>query len=271
MARLEGRVALVTGSSRGIGLGIARRLLEEGAAVVLNSENGRELSCARDQLAALGADRLMAVTADVSDAVAVSHLFSEVDDHFGRVDILVNNAGLANPVSHLLATSPEHWQTVLRTNLTSVFLCTREAALRLQETGGGVIVNISSFGAQRAHRSLSAYDATKGGIEAFTRAAALDLAPIRVNAVGPGPIDNGSPVDAEQARRRAAMVPLGRLGTPADVAAAVAFLASDDASFITGQILYVDGGMLAQLRPPTLDTSHPDPAASGTRIDGQEE
>ena len=191
---------------------------------------------------------------------------------FGLVDILVNNAALASPVAHLLDETPERWDEVIRSNLTSVFLCTRlVAAALVTAREPGAIVNISSFAAHRAHREMAAYDATKGGIEAFTRTAALDLAPyrIRVNAVAPGAIATGSTgADPEAMRRRGAPIPLGRVGQPAEIAAAVVFLASDAASYITGQCLIVDGGMTAQLRPPQFDaptTRRDDPRpAEGT-------
>jgi 3-oxoacyl-[acyl-carrier protein] reductase len=154
----------------------------------------------------------------------------------------------------------------MRSNLTSVFLCTRLVARALVDSGSpGAIVNISSFGAHRAHRELVAYDTTKGGIEAFTRAAAIDLAPyrIRVNAVAPGAIATGTAGDDPEAReRRGKPIPVGRVGEPEEVAAAVVFLASDAASYITGQCLIVDGGITAQLRPAQLDTAPTHVAAS---------
>ena len=138
-----------------------------------------------------------------------------------------------------------------------MFLCTRLVALALVEAGSpGTIVNISSFGAHRAHRELVAYDTTKGGIEAFTRAAAIDLAPyrIRVNAVAPGAIATAiAGDDAEARERRGKPIPLGRVGEPEEIAAAVVFLASDAASYVTGQCLIVDGGVTAQLRPAQVD------------------
>lgn len=257
---LADRVALVTGSSRGIGLAIAERLAEEGARMILNGRHADPLRDAADLLRGKGhdADRLVA---DVGEAAEVEALFRHILATHGRIDILVNNAAMAHPVGHLLEIDVARWSEILRSNLTSVFLCTRLAADEMVRAGiRGAVVNISSFGATRAHRSLVAYDTAKGGVEAFTRAAALDLAPfgIRVNAVAPGPIRTETTgATDEDAARRGALVPLGRVGLPRDVAEAVAFLASDAADYVTGQTFVVDGGALAQLRPPSGDTPAP--------------
>jgi 3-oxoacyl-[acyl-carrier protein] reductase len=143
---------------------------------------------------------------------------------------------------------------VLDTNLKSVFLCAHRAAWLMARRSGGSIISMSSGGATRAHRGNVAYDASKGGIEAFTRAAALDLAPygIRVNAVAPGSIQTG-PLSDDEGRERGKTVPLGRIGQPEEISAAVAFLASDDARYITGQTIVVDGGLLSQQRSPQVD------------------
>jgi 3-oxoacyl-[acyl-carrier protein] reductase len=247
---------LVTGASRGIGRAIAERLASSGAHVVLNARTEGPLQAATDELRARGL-AVSAVQGDVGLRADVARLFQGIIDTHGRLDLLVNNAALANPVAHFLEVDPERWDEIMRTNLTSFYLCTRYAADEMARAGHGCIVSLSSFGAFRAHRNLVAYDAAKGAIEAMTRAVAIDLAPfgIRVNAVAPGPIateTTGSTPEAMQ--RRGSLVPLGRVGTPSDVAEAVAFLASDRAAYITGQTLVVDGGALAQLRPPALDT-----------------
>jgi NAD(P)-dependent dehydrogenase (short-subunit alcohol dehydrogenase family) len=253
-----GRVALVTGSSRGIGLAIAERLAAEGALVVMNGRRADSLRAAADRVRPVAASGVDRIVADVGDPDEVERMFRHILENYGRIDVLVNNAALANPVAHFLELDVDRWSEVIRSNLTSVFLCTRLAAHAMVEAHiEGAVINVSSFGALRAHRSLTAYDTAKGGIEAFTRAAALDLAPfgIRVNSVAPGPIrtDTTGGTD-EDAARRGALVPLGRIGLPSDVADAVAFLASERARFITGQTLVVDGGALAQIRPPALDT-----------------
>jgi 3-oxoacyl-[acyl-carrier protein] reductase len=259
--RLVGKVAVVTGSSHGIGRGIAERLAAEGAKVVINGRHLETIDPVARALCAAGAEAL-AVTADVGVREQVDRLFAETVAVFGGVDILVNNAAWTGQMAHFLELDEPHWDTALRTNLKSVYLCAHRAAnLMVDLERPGSIISISSFSAARAHRSLAAYDASKGGLEAFTRAIALDLAPfgIRANVVGPGAIhterhDQRGP---EAARQRAATIPLGRAGLPADIAGAVAFLASDDAGYITGQVLYVDGGMLAQLRSPQTDSALP--------------
>jgi 3-oxoacyl-[acyl-carrier protein] reductase len=172
------------------------------------------------------------------------------------VDVLVNNAAvIRGAVRHFLAADEEWWDRILDVNLKGQFLCAHRAAHAMAREGRGVIVNISSGGATRAHRGMSAYDAAKGGSEALTRALALDLAPygIRVVAIVPGLIaqDGQAPESRELA---AATVPLGRVGTPADVAAAVAFAASDDAAYVTGTTIAVDGGLLSQQRSPQVET-----------------
>jgi 3-oxoacyl-[acyl-carrier protein] reductase len=260
--RLDGKVAIVTGGSRGIGKGIAQRLAKEGARVAITARSGDAL-----QLVAQGinADRGQAlpIAGDAGDKRDVEAMFEQVLSTWGTVDILVNNAAWASPQAHILEMDQQHWDTVIRTNLTSVYLhCHRAANIMVDRAVHGSIVNISSFAAARAHRYMAAYDATKGGMEAMTRTMAIDLAPfgIRVNVVGPGAIhtEEYEPLGEEGKRRRGQTVPLGRVGYPEDIAGAVAFLASDDASYITGQCLYVDGGMLAQLRSPQVDAPLPE-------------
>ena len=258
---LDGRIALVTGSSRGIGRAIAAALLDAGARVVINGRDAGALATVERELRSRG--EVLAVAADVGQPGDVERLVGAARDAFGTIDVLVNNAALANPAVRLLEQTPEQWDQVIRSNLTSVFLCTRAVAAGLVAEGmPGAIVNISSFGAHRAHRWLAAYDATKGGIEAFTRAAALELAPydIRVNAVAPGAIRTAtSGADPETLRRREAPIPVGRVGEPEEIATAVVFLASRAASYVTGQTLIVDGGATAQLRPAQFDPATPNP------------
>jgi NAD(P)-dependent dehydrogenase (short-subunit alcohol dehydrogenase family) len=181
-------------------------------------------------------------------------LFDTALEHFGDVNVLVNNAGLVGESRHFLTGDEAWWDRVLATNLKSVFLCAHRAAWLMARRKGGCIISMSSGGATRAHRGNVAYDASKGGIEAFTRAAGLDLAPygIRVNAVAPGSIKTGPLTDAD-GRARGLTIPLGRIGLPDDISAAVAFLASDDARYITGQTIVVDGGLLSQQRSPQVD------------------
>lgn len=262
--RFEGRVALVTGGARNIGLAIAVRLAAEGAAVAVNGPDEREAEAAAAALRDGGA-RAVACPGDVSDPAQVAACVARAVEEFGALDVLVNNAAAAMlGRGPLLDLDPDDWDRSFAVNARGTFLCT-VAAARVME-GTAAIVNISSVGASRAHRAAVAYDASKGAVEATTRATALELAPlgIRVNAVAPGPIvnDRYELLDAAQRRSRARPVPLGRVGDGTDVAAAVAFLASADASFITGQVLTVDGGLTAQIRPPGTDPALDSPATA---------
>jgi 3-oxoacyl-[acyl-carrier protein] reductase len=259
--RLAGLVAVVTGGGRGIGLGIATRLMREGAHVVINDRDAEALTRAEKTLAQTGDVRIF--TADVSDVFQVNAMFEFVKEHWGRIDLLVNNAGLVDTERHFLTTDGEYWDRIIDTNLKGMFLCSRCAAEMMVRRRSGSIIHLSSVGAARAHRCNVAYDASKGGVEAATRAMALDLAPwgIRVNAVGPGAIRtvNWDHIPPAEIAQRSATIPLQRLGTPDDVAAVVAFLASSESTYITGQVIYVDGGLLAQLRSPQVDV----PASNG--------
>jgi len=262
--RLKNRVAIVTGSSRGIGRATALRLAAEGARVVVHGKtDGGRLAPIVERIKKDGGEAI-AFAADVGDEQDVARLYDATLKAFGTVDVVVNNAAWSDPKAHVLEMDVAMWDAVIRSNLRSIFLMTQRAAkIMVEQKKTGSIVNVTSFGAARAHRNMSAYDSTKGGLEAFTRAAALDLGPfgIRVNAIGPGAImtEQFAEQDAESRRQRGAVVPLlGRGGDPDEVAKAVAFMASDDASYITGQVLYVDGGMLAQLRSPQVDAPLPE-------------
>ncbi|MCA1647325.1 MAG: SDR family oxidoreductase [Chloroflexi bacterium] len=250
--RFVGKVVLVTGAGRGIGRAIAERFGREGARVVANDirEHVAEVAAGITQLGGMA----LGVVADVSQKRDVDALFDTALEHFGDVHVLVNNAGLVGESRHFLNGDEAWWERVLDTNLKSVFLCAHRAASLMAGRKGGSIISMSSGGATRAHRGNVAYDASKGGIEAFTRAAALDLAPyaIRVNAVAPGSIRTG-PLSDDESRQRGQTIPLGRIGQPEEISATVAFLASDDARYITGQTIVVDGGLLSQQRSPQVD------------------
>lgn len=257
--KLQTKIAVITGGAQGIGAAISARFSEEGAKVVIADLNEEKSKALVEQLKDSGADA-MYVLCDVSNEMQVATLLDQTLEAFGKLDILVNNAALVHhPDSNknFLELASKTWQRALEINLTGMFLCSQRAGrIMVKQATGGAIVNMSSGGGMRAHRHLMAYDTTKGGIEAATRAMAMDLAPwrIRVNVVVPGNItvDNalGGATGPEAAART---IPLGRPGTPTDIASAAAFLASDDAAYITGQRLVVDGGMDAQLRSPAVD------------------
>jgi 3-oxoacyl-[acyl-carrier protein] reductase len=251
------RVAVVTGASRGIGAAIARRLASDGARVALVARDRARLKTVAAEIERRGGDAL-SVVADLTDESAVDDLFERIDRWADHIDFLVNNAAAVyGTEAPLLELTTELWDAVMAANLRTTYLCTVRAARRMASAGSGAILNISAASAQRAHRAVVAYDTTKGGVDAFTRAAALDLAPygIRVNAVAPGPIvvEAWGALPAGEIAKRSETVPLARLGTPDDIAAAVAFLCSSEAGYITGQVLAVDGGLLAQLRPPQVE------------------
>ena len=252
--RFTGRVVLVTGAGHNIGRDIAQRFAAEGAAVAVNALTGDEAEVTVGSLRAAGG-RAGSFPADVSDPDAVAAMVAAVHAEFGGLDVLVNNAAVPTVGRvPLLELTVADWDRAFAVNARGVFLCTTAAARVMATAGGGAIVNISSIGATRAHRQAVAYDATKGAVEAATRAMALDLAPygIRVNAVAPGAIANDRLAAAgpAEALARAAPIPLARVGTGADVASAVAFLASADSAYLTGQVVIVDGGLAAQARPP---------------------
>jgi NAD(P)-dependent dehydrogenase (short-subunit alcohol dehydrogenase family) len=248
--RLKGKVAIVTGSAHGIGRAIVERYGAEGARVVIADVNESGAESAAAGIRERGGEAV-AIMTDVSDKAAVDRLFDETLQRFGTVDILVNNAGLTDTVRHFLEGDEAWWDKIQAVNLKGTFLCALRAAKEMARRGEGVIINVSSGGASRAHRANAAYDATKGGIESLTRVMAIDLAPygLRVNCLAPGSIDAGG-MDEAARRQRGTAIPMGRVGETADMAGPAVFLASDDAGYVTGQVLAVDGGLLAQLRSP---------------------
>jgi len=250
MKRFVGKVVVVTGSTRRIGKGIAERFAQEGAHVVINGSSSEE---AVERVAAeikSNSGSAIGVQADVSKLEDVDRLFDETIKSFGTLDVLVNNAGLVGTRRPFLDADEPYWERILDVNLKGVIACAHRSAIIMRDHGrGGSIINISSVGAPRGHINNAVYDSTKGGIESFTRSTSLDLAPlkIRVNCIGPGAITS---MDGRDEPPPMPWLPIPRAGTPADIAGMAAFLASDDASYITGQVFYVDGGMLAQLNSP---------------------
>jgi 3-oxoacyl-[acyl-carrier protein] reductase len=242
---MKDRVAVVTGASRGIGLAVARTLALEGCRVAMVALSQARLEESARELAALGADCLPLV-ADVADQDQVRNLFRTVAQRWGTVDFLVNNAAITRD-RLLLRMTREDWDGVLDTNLRGVFFCTREAVALMLRPRFGRIVNVSSVVAQTGNPGQANYVASKAGLIGFTRAVAREVASrnITVNAVSPGYIETDMTRSMAEEPRKAllGMIPLGRMGSAADVAASVKFLLSEDAAYITGHVLNVNGGM----------------------------
>jgi NAD(P)-dependent dehydrogenase (short-subunit alcohol dehydrogenase family) len=254
MARLSGKVALVTGAASGLGAATARRLAKDGAAVLLTDRDlaGEDIAASITAAGGQAAFRPHDVTSHPDWAAAVEHAVHD----FGRLDILVNNAGVAGGRYELMDHSYDAWRQILAVNLDGVFLGLRHAGPRIAASGGGSVINLSSILGKVGMAGAAAYCASKGGVTLLTKAAALEWAPlgIRVNSVHPGFIDtpmvSNALADREDGNEmRVALMnahPIGRFGVPREIADAIAFLASDDASFITGAELVVDGGFTAQ-------------------------
>ncbi len=248
---LAGKVAVVTGAGAGIGAGICEALAGAGAAVVISyhrsGEGAERLAAA---LGELGAPTL-ARGCDVRDYDQVQALFDAALDRFGRVDILVNNSGITAP-HPLLEMTPEEWDKTLNINLRGAFFCTQRAAREMIRQGsGGRIVNLSSVHGFAAVPNHSHYEASKGGINLFTKACAIELAPhdIQVNAIAPGAIEVPRYHDIPGYDREewGARIPAGQVGLPDDIGPLAVFLCSAGARYITGQIIWVDGGMTSRL------------------------
>ena len=248
MSRFAGRVAVVTGAARGIGAGTAKRFADEGASVAVLDLDEQAAAASAE---ALGAAKALGIACDVADAASVDSAVSRVVDELGRVDILVNNAGVTRD-NLLFKMSEDDWDTVMNVHLRGSFLMSRAVQKHMVEAKYGKIVCLSSVSAL-GNRGQANYSAAKMGLQGFTRTLALELGPfgINVNAVAPGFIVTDMTdatarrlgMEPEQLREGAAQAaPVRRVGYPEDIAAAVAFLCSDEASFITGQTLYVDGG-----------------------------
>jgi NAD(P)-dependent dehydrogenase (short-subunit alcohol dehydrogenase family) len=248
---LSGRVALVTGASGGVGAGIARRLAEAGAATVVHFRNDEPGAIRVAAAIAAGGGRAITVGAELVDRTGADRAIAAARDAFGGLDIVVNNAGVYHG-TRVAPDAPDDdawaaWTTELDANLRTTVLVTRAAVPSMRARGGGTIVNIASISALHPAHDQAAYVTAKAGVVAFTRAAAQELGPdlIRVNAVSPGLIGRPTLADdwPDGFGRWMAKVPLGRVGTPQDIADACLFLASPASRWITGQHLIVDGGM----------------------------
>jgi 3-oxoacyl-[acyl-carrier protein] reductase len=248
---LAGQVAVVTGGAKGIGQGIALRLAREGMRIVVADIDEESLASTAAALRDMGVD-VFAFCADLSRKDAIQRLFEQTLREYGGVNLLVNNAADLER-RRLLDDHAALLEHQLATNIGGPYFCSVHAANAMRSANGGSIVHISSVGAFRAHWYGLPYDVTKGAINAMTWAMAIDLAEykIRVNAIGPGAIRTyRTPSDDRPVVQRiAARIPLGRFGTTAELGSVVAFLASPEASYITGQVIYVDGGLTAQLTP----------------------
>ncbi|MDE3136475.1 MAG: 3-oxoacyl-[acyl-carrier-protein] reductase [Acidobacteriota bacterium] len=245
MFQLTDRVALVTGASQGIGEAIARALAEAGAKVVLAARNQEKLAAVLAGIEAAGGQAL-ALGMDVADAAQVKAAFQKATERFGRLDILVNNAGITRD-GLSMRMKIEDWDAVLSTNLTGAYLCAQQAIPSMLRQRWGRIINISSVVAQMGNPGQVNYVAAKAGLIGLTKSLALELASrhITVNAVAPGFIETEmtQALPEKAVEQLSSRIPLGRLGTPADVAGAVVFLSSEEAGYITGHVLAVNGGM----------------------------
>ena len=244
---LEGKTALVTGASRGIGRAIALRLAQEGAAVAINyAGNTAAAEEVKSMIEAAGGKAII-VQADVSNGEAVDEMVKTVVDTFGGVDILVNNAGITRD-NLLMRMKEEDWDAVLTTNLKGVFNCTKAAVKYMMKQKAGRIVSISSVVGLMGNAGQANYAAAKAGVLGFTKAVAKEVAArgITVNAIAPGFIqtDMTAVLSEKVVEGMLNTIPLHKLGDPEDIAKAVVFLVSDDAKYITGQTLHVDGGMV---------------------------
>jgi NAD(P)-dependent dehydrogenase (short-subunit alcohol dehydrogenase family) len=253
MGRLEGKVAVITGAASGIGRASARRFAAEGASVVVADLDPVGGAAVAEEVAGLF------VRADVTDPAQVDALYDAAIDRYGGLDVCFNNAGISPPDDDsILSTGLDAWRRVQEVNLTSVYLCCRSGIARLLEHGGGSVINTASFVAVLgAATSQISYTASKGGVLALSRELGVQFARrgVRVNALCPGPVN--TPLlrelfakDPERAARRLVHVPMGRFGEPEEIAAAAAFLASDDASFVTAATFLVDGGIHAAYVTP---------------------
>ncbi len=244
---LDGKVALVTGASRGIGRAVAIALAKAGALVAVNYAGNVKAAEEVQQLITQAGGKAILVQGDVAQAEVVDEMMKTVMDEFGRIDILVNNAGITRD-GLLMRMKESDWDAVIDTNLKGIFHCTKAAAKHMMKARSGRIINMTSVVGLIGNAGQTNYAAAKAGVTGFSKSAAKELASrgITVNMVAPGFIDTDmTAVLPEKVREEMVKgIPLGRMGTPEEVAEAVLFLASDQASYITGQIINLDGGMV---------------------------
>lgn len=245
MFSLKDKVALVTGASQGIGRATARALAEAGAKVAVASRNEQQLGKLAEEIVSAGGEALV-IPMDVGDPAQVKNAFQQLLAKFGRLDILVNNAAVTRDTLQLRM-KLEDWEAVLRTNLTGAHLCTQQALGAMLKQRSGRIINVTSVVAETGNAGQANYVASKAGLIGLTRAIAVEVASrnITVNAVAPGFITTPmtDPLPDALKEKMKSLIPLGRFGSDRDVATAIVFLASDEAGYITGQVLGVNGGM----------------------------
>lgn len=247
MGKLEGKTAVVTGASRGIGRAIALQLAEEGANVVVNYSGSEDKALqVVEEIKNIGRNAI-AVKANVSDNESVQNLMSQALEAFGTIDVLINNAGITRD-NLIMRMKEDEWDDVISTNLKGVFLCTKAVTRQMMKQRAGRIINISSIVGVMGNAGQANYVAAKAGVIGLTKTTARELASrnILVNAIAPGFIEtemtDALPEDIKGAML--AQIPLAQLGQPEHIAKAVVFLASDDSSYMTGQVLHIDGGMV---------------------------
>jgi len=248
MIQLKDTVAIVTGGTRGIGFGIAQRLVELGARVVITSRHAEDCTRVATELSANGGE-VLGIAADVSDPEACKTLITQVNEAFGRIDILVNNAGITQD-NIVMLMREDQWDAVMAVNLKSVYNMSKAILRTLIKQRGGRIINITSVVGEMGNAGQANYAASKAGVIGFTKSLAREIASrgITVNAVAPGYIatEMTDAIQDSAKEKLQSQIPLGRIGSPEDVSGIVAFLASEQAAYITGQVFNVDGGLVMQ-------------------------